>query len=71
MHPPLESCDRKTMAADQGNAVEGCHEGGADRINDLPDHLLHRILICLPSTDDAVRTSVLSRRWRRVWTHLL
>jgi hypothetical protein len=58
------------MVVDQGNAVEGCHGGGADRISDLPDHLLHRVLICLLSTDDAVRTSVLSRRWRRVWTHL-
>ncbi|XP_066400158.1 F-box/LRR-repeat protein 25-like [Miscanthus floridulus] len=59
------------MVADQGNVVvDGCLGGGADRISDLPDHLLHRILICLPSTDDAARSSVLSRRWRRVWTHL-
>jgi hypothetical protein len=41
---------------------------GVDRISDLADDLLHNILFRLPSTADAVRTSVLSRRWRRVWT---
>ncbi|CAL5086310.1 unnamed protein product [Urochloa decumbens] len=63
----------KTRAADQGGVVvDGvCPEdGGADHLSDLPDHLLHRILIRLPSTAAAARTSVLSRRWRRVWLHL-
>ncbi|OEL20420.1 hypothetical protein BAE44_0018561 [Dichanthelium oligosanthes] len=40
---------------------------GADRISDLPDELIQAILACLPSTAAAARTSVLSRRWRRVW----
>ncbi|CAN6183725.1 unnamed protein product [Urochloa humidicola] len=40
----------------------------ADRISGLPDDLLHNILLRLDSTPEAVRTSVLSRRWRRVWT---
>ncbi|OAY68506.1 putative F-box/LRR-repeat protein [Ananas comosus] len=39
----------------------------ADRISALPDHLLHEILACLP-TRIAVGTSLLSRRWRAVWT---
>lgn len=42
--------------------------GGDDRISDLPEELLHSIL--LPTTADAARTSLLSRRWRRVWTSL-
>lgn len=37
-----------------------------DRISDLPEHLIIRILSCLP-TKDAVRTSTLSRDWRYKW----
>ncbi|KAF8695071.1 hypothetical protein HU200_037679 [Digitaria exilis] len=37
-----------------------------DRISALPDDVLHLVLSCLPS-DDAVRTSVLARRWRHQW----
>ncbi|XP_020093001.1 F-box protein At4g09920-like [Ananas comosus] len=33
----------------------------------LPDHVLHEILACLP-TRIAVSASLLSRRWRTVWT---
>uniref|UniRef100_A0A6V7QWU1 F-box domain-containing protein n=1 Tax=Ananas comosus var. bracteatus TaxID=296719 RepID=A0A6V7QWU1_ANACO len=39
----------------------------ADCISGLPDHVLHEILACLP-TSIAVSTSLLSRRWRTVWT---
>ncbi|KAK1694275.1 hypothetical protein QYE76_010972 [Lolium multiflorum] len=38
-----------------------------DHISKLPDELLHCILSRLRSFPAAVRTSGLSRRWRRVW----
>ncbi|KAI4323060.1 hypothetical protein L6164_022696 [Bauhinia variegata] len=40
-----------------------------DRISNLPDCIIHRILSFLP-TKDAVRTSVLSRRWIYMWTFI-
>ncbi|KAJ1275963.1 hypothetical protein BS78_05G177100 [Paspalum vaginatum] len=46
------------------------HCSGEDRISGLPDELLHGILLRLGSTRAAVRTSVLSRRWRHVWASL-
>ncbi|CAL5086250.1 unnamed protein product [Urochloa decumbens] len=50
------------MASDSG--------GSDDRISDLPDHILHTILLRLRDIAAAARTSALSRRWRRVWPHL-
>ncbi|CAN6205687.1 unnamed protein product [Urochloa humidicola] len=44
--------------------------GGTDRISGLSDDLLHTILLRLGCTKAAARTSVLSRRWRGVWTRL-
>ncbi|CAL5086256.1 unnamed protein product [Urochloa decumbens] len=43
---------------------------GRDRISSLSDELLVTILAGLHSTAAAARTSVLSRRWRRVWTQI-
>nr|TKW01360.1 hypothetical protein SEVIR_8G174400v2 [Setaria viridis] len=43
---------------------------GEDRISSLPNEVLHAILISLSSPRAAVRTGVLSHRWRHVWTPL-
>lgn len=40
-----------------------------DRVSKLPDHILVKILSCLP-TIDSVRTSVLSKRWVPLWTQI-
>ncbi|CAL4987242.1 unnamed protein product [Urochloa decumbens] len=42
-------------------------DDGEDRISGLPDELLHAILARLGSPGSAVRTGVLSRRWRHLW----
>ncbi|CAA7017387.1 unnamed protein product [Microthlaspi erraticum] len=42
---------------------------GEDKISALPDDLLVHILLFV-STEDAVRTMILSKRWRFVWTML-
>lgn len=38
-----------------------------DRISDLPDTLLLRVLSLLPSAKDVVATMVLSKRWEFLW----
>ncbi|KAM0916661.1 hypothetical protein ACQ4PT_010014 [Festuca glaucescens] len=52
-------------------AKQGCPGGQAialagDRLSDLPDDLLHKIMSFLPAPQ-LVQTSVLSRRWRDLW----
>ncbi|CAH8379710.1 unnamed protein product [Eruca vesicaria subsp. sativa] len=42
---------------------------GADYINSMPDEILRHILFFIP-IDLAMRTSVLSRRWRHVWCEM-
>ncbi|KAF0905709.1 hypothetical protein E2562_008787 [Oryza meyeriana var. granulata] len=42
------------------------HAPGSDRLNDLPEGVLHRIMSFLTSRQ-AVQTCVLSRRWRYLW----
>uniref|UniRef100_M8C2U4 Uncharacterized protein n=1 Tax=Aegilops tauschii TaxID=37682 RepID=M8C2U4_AEGTA len=44
--------------------------GGADRISTLPDDLLLLVLAHLRCVRAAARASVLSRRWRDLWTRL-
>ncbi|RLN03161.1 hypothetical protein C2845_PM13G25040 [Panicum miliaceum] len=43
--------------------------GYLDRISALPDDLLHAILAFIGDAHAVTSTAVLSRRWRRVWTH--
>lgn len=38
-----------------------------DHISMLPDHVIHHILSLLRNVKDAVRTSVLSKKWRLLW----
>ncbi|KAL6639239.1 hypothetical protein ACP70R_022969 [Stipagrostis hirtigluma subsp. patula] len=52
-----------------------CHDGdrdgdGVDRISGLPDDLLLQVLARLRCARAAARASVLSRRWRGLWSHL-
>lgn len=44
--------------------------GAADRISSLPDDLLHLVLQRLRCARAAARTSILSRRWRGVFSSL-
>ena len=41
---------------------------GEDRISQLPDAVLRHILSFIPSTKCVVRTSILSTRWKHIWT---
>jgi hypothetical protein len=40
--------------------------GGGDRLNALPDHLLHEVM-CRMKARQMVQTCALSRRWRHLW----
>ncbi|KAK4338126.1 hypothetical protein RND71_042613 [Anisodus tanguticus] len=48
------------------NKIRSLESPAADRISSLPCHVLEKILGCLPLRD-AIRTSVLSKRWSYKW----
>lgn len=56
-----------TLQVKERARVSSEMEEGADRITDLPRHLIDQILSHLP-LKDAVRTCILSRKWRYMWT---
>jgi hypothetical protein len=66
-HPPLAFLPTKRRVAMPGNRAVAVG-GGADRLSDLPDGILELVLSFLPAAD-AVRTAVLSRRFRGAWAH--
>ncbi|CAI0407252.1 unnamed protein product [Linum tenue] len=41
--------------------------GEDDRLSALPDEIIQEIMARLPSTNEAARATVLSRRWTRLW----
>uniref|UniRef100_J3MCZ3 F-box domain-containing protein n=1 Tax=Oryza brachyantha TaxID=4533 RepID=J3MCZ3_ORYBR len=45
--------------------------GGGDHLSSLPDDVLLAVLLSLPNSSAAARTSLLSRRWRSLWEHAL
>ncbi|KAM0843570.1 hypothetical protein ACQ4PT_057606 [Festuca glaucescens] len=53
-----------------GSTLPQPRDGGADLISALPDDLLLLVLARLRCASTAVRTSVLGRRWRALWTCL-
>ncbi|XP_039164510.1 F-box/LRR-repeat protein At5g02910-like [Eucalyptus grandis] len=59
---PPETFKRRKSSGDRPDRTKG-----GDLISALPEEAIHRILSFLP-VEDAVRTSVLSKRWRFTWT---
>ncbi|KAJ4836283.1 hypothetical protein Tsubulata_025793, partial [Turnera subulata] len=61
---PEEICIKYRPGEREGEEEE------EDRISQLPDVILHRILSFLPDTQFAARTSTLSKRWKKLWISL-
>ena len=65
---PTCSCGGVGPARRSARLCRGRDPGGADRISALPDDLLLQILNRLGCAAAAARTSLLSRRWRGLWS---
>ncbi|MED6173461.1 hypothetical protein PIB30_059703 [Stylosanthes scabra] len=63
--PALKKAKRTILVAENVDSYEVAE--GQDRLGDLPDCLIHHILSFM-ETKDAIRTCVLSKRWRYIWT---
>ncbi|XP_050234508.1 putative F-box protein At1g47702 isoform X2 [Mercurialis annua] len=57
----------KTIDVQPAKMIE--NSSRSDMISDLPDHIIDNILICMP-IQEAVRTSILSKKWRFKWRYL-
>lgn len=63
---PILKKSKKTILV--SHKVDNCEAAQSqDRVGDLPDCLIHHILSFM-ETKDAIRTSVLSKWWRYMWT---
>jgi hypothetical protein len=62
--------DESGASNDSGSPPQPCPGGGVDLISALPDDLLLQVLERLGSVAAAVRSGLVSRRWRDLWTSL-
>ncbi|KAE9456131.1 hypothetical protein C3L33_11961, partial [Rhododendron williamsianum] len=66
-HKPKKSSSQKCRN-NEAKTLEKKEETGIDRLSDLPEPIIHKILLCLPLSD-AINTEPLSRRWRHsIWS---
>ncbi|XP_015873365.1 F-box/LRR-repeat protein At3g26922 isoform X2 [Ziziphus jujuba] len=67
MENPLQRCRSQNKKKKRDGYNPGCDEYNRDRISELPEEILGRIVCGLP-LKEAAATSILSKRWRWIWT---